>query len=92
MFIILKRREPPCIQHPRRWLAQPMNQRFAEDVVWLEPGFPLKGIKAARFGAQHPQAVAKNSEQQVACLEAVEAIQGASSLSPKPFAWTFFCE
>merc|ERR1712166_74443 len=48
------------------------------------------GIKASRFSAEHPIAKSKDSEEQIKCLEAMEAIQEASTLEPKPFIWTFF--
>jgi hypothetical protein len=67
-----------------------VNQRFANDIVWVDESAPEQGIKAARFAASHPIAVSSTSEQQVVCLEAMEAIQDASTLEPKPFIWTFF--
>lgn len=67
-----------------------INQRFEDDIVWVNPSVPEEGIRAARFSASHPLAASSTSEQQVECLEAMEAIQAASSLEPKPFIWTFF--
>jgi hypothetical protein len=67
-----------------------VNQRFENDIVWVDPSDPEQGIRAARFAGSHPLAVSSTSEQQVECLEAMEAIQAASSLEPKPFIWTFF--
>eukprot|EP01043_Picozoa_sp_COSAG02_P012687 COSAG02_NODE_493_length_21166_cov_13.181318_16_plen_742_part_00 len=67
-----------------------VNQRFENDIVWIDPSDPEQGIRAARFAGSHPLAVSSTSEQQVQCLEAMEAIQAASSLEPKPFIWTFF--
>ena len=67
-----------------------VNQRFERDIVWVDPSDLEQGIRAARFSGAHPLAVSSTSEQQVECLEAMEAIQTSSSLEPKPFIWTFF--
>ena len=79
-----------------------INQRFSREIVWVNAACSTcadasacsatcsAGIKASRFSAEHPIAVSSTSEEQVKCLEAMEAIQEASTLEPKPFIWTFF--